>query len=424
MSRLPSSREVNHAAILGVLRDTGMATRTELERTTGLGRKIISERVQELIDLGFASEGGWAQSTGGRMPREISFGADLGLIGVAEMNVHHLTVGLTDLSGRLLLTRQVSNDIAAGPTAACSEIERGVRSLLEEIGKTTDDLWGVGVGVTAPVDAGRGRIAPGHLFDLTTMAGWDGYPVRDHLVARLGRPVWVNNEVNLMALGELRAGRGRGYDDIVFAKLGPGIGGGLVMGGALQQGVAAAGELGHLSVPQDQPRLCWCGARGCLFTFVEEKVLLAEARGLAIDPDRPPTIDPGGGDPRDLRALVQAAAEGSAPAAEILARAGRRIGAALASVVTLLNPQLLLLGGTLVAEGNTALDAIRAEISGRAMRHATEQLIIEISPLSDRAGLVGAAFMVADALFTARALSIWLDHGSPRDHAAQLHAGH
>jgi hypothetical protein len=112
------------------------------------------------------------------------------------------------------------------------------------------------------------------------MAGWDGYPVRDRLQQLLGRPVWVDNEVNLMALGEVRSGRARGCSDVVYVKLGPSVGGGLVLGGRLQHGKAAAGEIGHLVVPHDEPRPCWCGGRGCLDTFVNDTVLLAEARGV------------------------------------------------------------------------------------------------------------------------------------------------
>jgi predicted NBD/HSP70 family sugar kinase len=414
VNRPPTPLALNHAAVLEVLRTQGPTTRPELERTTGLGRKIISERVQELIDLGLASEGAFAQSTGGRMPREVGFNAGRGLIGVSELNAHHMTVGLTDLAGRALVLREIPGDVAAGPAAACAAIEAAVLLLLAEVGRTTDDLWGVGVGVTAPVDPADGRIFPGHLFDLTTMAGWDGYPVRDDLVARLRRPVWVDNEVNLMALGELRAGMGRGYQHLVFVKLGPSVGGGLVMGGVLQRGVAAAGEIGHLAVPHDEPRLCWCGGRGCLFTFVEESVLLAEAGGVVVELDSPPALGIGGGD--KLGSLVRSAAAGGL-AEEILTRAGARIGATLVNVITLLNPQLLVVGGSLVTGGDVVVDAIRREINEKAIPLASEQLTVEVSPLSDQAGLIGAAFMVADALFTPEALATWLADRTPKNYA-------
>ncbi|GAA1854630.1 ROK family protein [Microlunatus capsulatus] len=419
MSPLPTSREVSHAALLQVLRQVGPTTRAELERTTGLGRKIVSERVQELMALGLVSEGELARSTGGRMPRTVGLQADRGLLGVAQMNLHQTTVALTELDGTVLVREQLALGAAAGPEAVCDGIATTLRGLLESSGQTSERLWAVGVGVLAPVDRDLGHVAPGHLFEGTALAGWDGYPVRQRLADALERPVWVDNEVNLMALGELRSGQARGVDDVVLVKLGPSIGGGLVLGGRLQHGAAAAGEIGHLAVPGEEPRPCWCGGRGCLSTFASTAALLDEARAEGV-PLPAPAQDPQPADDEDaVRALVAAAADGHPGAVRVLTRAGERTGAVLAGVVTLLNPALVLLSGTLVAEGDVVVDADRAAVDARAMRVATESLSLTVSPLSDTAGLVGAAAMAADGLFGPRALAVWLDDGAPhRDRAA------
>lgn len=379
------------------LRREGPTTRPELERLTGLGRKIISERVQELLDRGLVTEGELARSTGGRMPRRIGFRPEVGLVGVVEMNVHHATLGLTDLGGQVLALRQIDADVTTGPAAAVELVADGMSALLAEVGHALADLWGIGVGVLAPVDRRRGSVLPGRLFARSAMAGWDGYPVRDRLHELLGRPVWVDNEANLMALGEVRSGRARGCSDVVFVKLGPSVGGGLVLGGRLQHGKAAAGEIGHLVVPHDEPRPCWCGGRGCLATFVNDAALLAEAGGVHAS----------------VGDLSRAATAGDPDAVAVLRRAGSRVGAVLADVVTLLDPSLLLVGGTLVDDGENVLGAVRAAIADEGISVASEGLRVEHSHLSDRAGLVGAAAMVVDELFSPAVLGVWLDRGTP-----------
>ncbi|GAA3697698.1 ROK family protein [Microlunatus aurantiacus] len=397
VSRSGSARAAGHAAVIEALRREGPTTRTELERMTGLGRKIISERVQELLDKSLVTEGELARSTGGRMPRRIGFRPEVGLVGVVEMNVHHVTLGLTDLGGQVLVLRQIDAEVSAGPAAAVELVADGMIAVLEEVGHALDELWGIGVGVLAPVDRRRGSILPGRLFARSAMAGWDGYPVRDRLHELLGRSVWVDNEVNLMALGEVRSGRARGFSDVVFAKLGPSVGGGLVVGGRLQHGKAAAGEIGHLVVPHDEPRPCWCGGRGCLDTFVNDTVLLAEAGGVH----------------GSVAELSRSATAGDPGAVAVLRRAGSRVGAVLADVVTLLDPSLLLVGGTLVDDDEIVLSAIKAAIADEGISVAAEGLLVEHSHLSDRAGLVGAAAMVVDELFSPAVLGVWLDDGRP-----------
>ncbi len=406
MTRSPSAWEANHAAVLDALRLGEPTTRPDLERLTGLGRKIISERVQELLDVGLAYEGELARSTGGRMPRRIHFDARKGLIATAQMNVHRSMVGLTDLAGRVLAVRDLDIAVADGPEVAFARIAEAVLDLVHDRGLDTTDLWGVGVGVLAPVDPQRGRILTGTLFAGTAMAGWDGYPVREQLVEALRRPVWVDNEVNLMALGELRAGRARGYRDVVFAKLGPSIGGGLVLGGRLQRGAAAAGELGHLVVPFDDPVACWCGALGCLDAFATDAALLRDAADLGLVVG-------------SWTDLCTAARSGDQRAAEVLERLGRRIALVLGNVINLLDPSLVLLGGSFV-DDDTVLAAVTSRLAERGLPLTSTSLEVARSPLSDQAGLVGASCLVADALFDPTALAVWLEDGHPTGRLSDL----
>ncbi|MGJ6978959.1 ROK family protein [Aestuariimicrobium soli] len=380
----PISQE---AALLERLRLVGPASRPTLEQDTGLGRKVVHERVALLADLGLVAEGTLGQSTGGRMPRLLEFAGGPGVVAMAEMNVDSVTVGVADLRGEILTQLEHPLSLGEGPDRTVAALADALRDVAATVDRP---LWGVGVGVLAPVDVEAGTVFGGHLFDGTVMEGWDGLAVRRRLADELGVAVWVDNEVNLMMLGELRAGLARGRQNALFVKTGPSIGAGIALRGSLQRGGSAAGEVGHLRVPDEDDLPCWCGNTCCLAAFLAPEQLAREQAA---------------GDDWDT----------------VLRRAGVRLGRVVASVVTLLDPTLVVLGGTLVEAGSPVVDLVRGEVERRAFVTAQRDLEVTVSPLSDRAGLVGAAFLAADALFSPDALAAWLPLGTPAALGVGLH---
>src|SRR3954468_10588047 len=247
------------ALVLAAVRTGGIRTRPDLVRELGLGRNVISQRVGQLLEVGLLDEGRLAPSTGGRPSRELRFRSEAGCLLVAELGATDLQVGLSDLSGELLDQRVERCDVAAGPEPTLGRLEQLFDELLA--GRPAGvPLWGVGLGGPGPVEFSQGRpIAP------PIMPGWDAYPVRDRLSARYQVPAWVDNDVNVMALGELRAGIGRGEQELLYVKVGTGIGAGLISRGRLHRGAqGAAGDIGHVSVLDDDSVLCRCGNTGCL----------------------------------------------------------------------------------------------------------------------------------------------------------------
>lgn len=408
--RVPGSDHVDAlVAALDLIRAGAAQTRPELVRQTGLGRTVVTQRVQHLLDVGVVEEAGLGPSTGGRQPRALRLRADAGHVLVADVGATSLNVGVTDLTGRILEHDEEPADVADGPDAVLSRIETLFDAILAAR-VTAAPVVGVGVGLPGPVEFATGRpIAP------PIMPGWDEYPVRPRLAARYGAPVWVDNDVNLMALGELRAGPARGEHDLVFVKIGTGIGAGLVSGGALHRGAqGCAGDVGHVAVTDAPEVVCRCGNVGCLEALAGGAAIARHGHAAAIA-GRSPFLAAilEAGEPVDARAVAQAAEHGDAVALELLVEAGHIVGRTLASIVNLFNPSIVVIGGGVASSGDALLAAIRQAIYSRSLPLATRHLRVVRSELGDSAALLGAAHMVVDELFSRERLGSWIDGGVP-----------
>ena len=397
--------------VLDLVRYGGARTRPELARRSGLGRTVVSQRLGQLEAAGLVTEGDLGVSTGGRAPRELRFQADAGVLLVASLGATGFDAGVADLSGRLIDHRGQNWDIAAGPEASLSRVEGLFDELLAD---QETPVWGIGLGVPGPVEFASGRpVAP------PIMPGWDGYPVRDRLAARYDAPAFVDNEVNAMALGEYRAGRGVGFPDLVLIKIGTGIGAGLISGGRLHRGAqGSAGDIGHVgltgSVPDAEHVLCRCGNVGCLEALFG---------GAALARDATAAVREGRGEHLVERLtqageitsndVVLAAESGDPVAVELLTRAGRLVGDTVAAMVNFFNPSTILLGGRVGASGNLLLASVRQSVYRRSLPLATRDLQIVRTSLGEQSGPTGASFMVVDELFGRDLLAQWIPHGSP-----------
>ena len=409
--------------VLDLVRYCGAATRPELSRESGLGRTVVAQRVDQLLTSGLLSEGTHAPSTGGRPARSLRFRAEAGSILAIELGATSLAVGIADLAGKLMTSCEEPCDVSAGPDAVLGRAEELLDDMLA---KRPEDppVWGVGIGLPGPVEYAYGRpIAP------PIMPGWDGYSVRDRLARHYDVPVWVDNDVNLMALGELRLGLARGEQDVVFIKIGTGIGAGLISGGRLHRGAqGAAGDVGHIAVVSDPAVICRCGNVGCLEALAGGAALgrLATEAALA---DRSPFLARrlAESEPGTLRAsdLGDAALHGDAFAVEVFGQTGRHIGRMLATLVNFYNPSLVVIGGGVASVGDLLLASIRETVYRRSLPLATRDLRIARSALSGLSGLHGAAFVAIDELLSRQRLPLWIGEGSPAHlpQVAEAHVG-
>ena len=396
--------------VLQLVRSGQARTRPELTRISGMGRGAVTQRVGELLDSGLLVESELGRSTGGRPPRELAVRAEAGLVLVAPLGATHLAAGVTDLTGRVLDFVEEPGDIAAGPEATLARLEELFDQLLAGDAVPDAPVYGIGVGLPGPVE-----FASGTPVNPPIMPGWDGYPVRTRLSDRHDVPVWVDNDVNLLALGELRVGAARNQQDVIYVKIGTGIGAGLISSGRLHRGTqGAAGDIGHATVDAAGGVVCRCGNVGCLEAL---------AGGAALSRDGTTAAEEGRseflarilatGRPLAAADVAAAAQHGDPVAVELLTRSGQLVGETLATLVSFFNPSLILLGGRVALAGDMILASVREAVYRRSLPLATRDLRIDRSTLTPDPALSGAAHMVLDELFSRQRLGRWLPAGSP-----------
>jgi glucokinase-like ROK family protein len=397
-------------AILDDIRSAGSRSRSELVARTGLTRGIVAQRIGELVDLGLVVEGEFGPSTGGRPPRRVTFRADAGHLLVADLGATSIDVAITDLDGRILGHRDEPADVSAGPERCLSRIEE----LFEQLTNATRDLrgslWGIGIGVPGPVEFRSGRpVSP------PIMPGWDGYAVRERFADRYGAPVWVDNDVNILALGEWRSGIAVGHDNVVVVKIGTGIGAGIISNGRIHRGEqGAAGDVGHIQVVDAASIVCRCGNVGCLEALAGGAALGRDGEAAAVS-----------GRSERLRVALEqhghvtaedvarAASFGDPVAVSLLLSAGHRVGLMLASIVNFFNPSLVVVGGGVAQSGDQLLAAIRETVYRRSLPLATRELVVQRSSLGALAGVVGASAMVVDQIFSRDSMARWSQAEGP-----------
>lgn len=396
------------ALVLDDIRQSGSLSRPDLVARTGLSRGAVAQRITELLDAGLVVEAKTGPSTGGRPPRRISFRADAGHLLVADLGATSIDVAVTDLDGRILGHRDEPADVSAGPERCLARIEELFDELAPAIRDLPPRLLGIGIGVPGPVEFRSGRpVSP------PIMPGWDDYPVRERLAERHGAPVWVDNDVNILALGEWRSGIAVGHDNVVVVKIGTGIGAGIISNGRIHRGTqGAAGDVGHIQVVDSASVVCRCGKVGCLEALAGGAALARDGEAVArsgrSDRLRVALDQHGRVTAEDV---ARAASFGDPVAVGLLQSAGHRVGLVLASVVNFFNPSLVVVGGGVAQSGDQLLAAIRETVYRRSLPLATRDLVVQRSSLGALAGVVGASAMVLEQLFSRDSLARWVSHG-------------
>jgi glucokinase-like ROK family protein len=397
-------------AVLDEIRLGHSRSRAELVARTGLSRGVVAQRVSDLIERGLVVEGDTGPSTGGRPPRQLAFQSHAGHLLVADLGATSIDVAVTTLDGRILGHLDEPADIAAGPDAVLDRVDELLERLRAATRGLPGHLWAIGIGLPGPVEFRTGRsISP------PIMPGWDGYPVRERFAARYGAPVWVDNDVNVLAMGEWSSGIAVGHDNVVVVKVGTGVGAGIISDGRLHRGAqGAAGDVGHIQVVGARPVVCRCGNSGCLEALAGGAALARdgeEAARAGRSPRLAAALDRNGAVTAEDVAI--AASFGDPVALELLQAAGRQIGAMLAGVVNFFNPSLIVIGGGVARSGDALLASIRETVYRRSLPLATRDLLIQRSSLGTLAGVIGAAAMVAGELFARDALARWVEAGVP-----------
>lgn len=385
-------RQINEAAVLGVINDLGPISRTEIAEVTSLSPATITGITGKLIRQGLAREREIGASTGGRPPVLVEIDRDAGCVIGVKLTEHHLIAALTDLGAETLAERALPLDADRNPHAVAAALA----GVVSELRATLPDrrFFGLGVGLAGAIDRRTGvcRFSP--------FLPWRDVPLRALLEPMVDCPVVVDNDVNALTLAERWFGGGAGYADFVVVTIGRGVGLGMVLDGRLYRGGhGGGGEFGHVTVEPGGPP-CDCGKRGCLEALVAEPALLRRLRQVC---DAELSL-------ADGSALARS---GHAGARTVFANAGATLGWALSSVVNLLNPTRMIVGGEGVLFLDLLLDPMRDALATNCFDGLFTDLDLIVEPWGDDVWARGAAGLVLDELFHAR-----LDLGDVETRAA------
>lgn len=366
----------------------------------GFSRSRANTLIAGLIEQGLLAEAGPRASTGGRRPEQLQLPAELGVLLAVDIGATSLDVAVMQPDLTVLARHAEAIDVREGPGVVLARVRQRLRELLQALGIPARRVLGIGMGVPGPVN-----FEAGQLVNPPLMPGWDSFSIRDYLREDYAAPVFVDNDVNLMALGELWRLQ-RGLFNFLVIKVGTGIGCGIVCHGEVYRGAAgSAGDVGHICVDQQGPR-CHCGNVGCVEAMAAGPAIVRMAQAAAERGESPAlaavlrtqgrieAIDVG-----------HASRAGDVAANAIIQRAGSLIGQMLASVVNFFNPSHVFIGGGITQIGPLFLAAVRQSVYQRSLALSTRHLEIQYTPLGTDAGVTGAGVLAMHETLRARGVA-------------------
>ncbi|GGU21395.1 ROK family transcriptional regulator [Nocardioides albus] len=371
--------------ILELVREDRATTRGEIAELTGLSRVTVAHRVDALLAAGLVEGVGSGSATGGRRPTRLAFNADAGRVAVAAIDTAHAEVAITDLWGVIQRRTLIDVDVAAGPVATLDRVAAALADVIDD--ENRGRPLGIGLSLPSPIDPATGRPS-----EPPILPGWDDFDIGAHLTGRRwgDAPVIVRNDADAMGYGEYLAVPDHPRS-LFLLKASTGIGSGIIIEGHIYQGNdGAAGDIGHVRVPEAEGALCQCGATGCLAAIASGRAVARQLRELGRDA-------PSG------RAVKQLLDQGDPDAVQVTRQAGRVIGRVLATVVTLVNPSVLVFGGDLASA--SLLSGVQESLYPAVLPRATRRLEIRLAELGDDSSLRGMAGQVVQQELSAEAVN-------------------
>ena len=412
--RAVESERRSLAAILTLVRSGQATTRLDIEREAHLGRAVVADRLATLEGFGLIDHRGVGRSDGGRAPRLVRFRPEAGRLLVANIDRDTLGVGLASLDGQLVLEHYEDLEAGMSADALVQRVEALFAWSIDQ--DRADDVWGISLGLPGPVTSqgGSGIVLP----DLRAMPDWHDARLLERLVERFAAPLWARSAVQVATMGEIGALTPEQSRDLLFVDLGTEISAGFLSEGRLHRGSQViAGSIGHVYTGDANAKVCGCGNVGCLQAVAGCEAIAREAMRAATEGQSRVLAE-------TLRktGVVTVADIGTATrfgdpfSADLLSRSGRLIGTVLATLVNVLNPSIIVVGGELAQTGDICMAAIREAIYRHSQPLLTRDLAVTRSRMGRSSGLLGAAEVALEALFAPDLLEGWITSGSPLAH--------
>jgi len=374
-------RDLNVSLLIELVRRAGTISRADLARQSSLSAPTVSTIVENLLGRGILNEVSMAPSSGGRPPVLLSIDPKAGYVIGIKLRAEGVTTVVCDLDAQVVAASEASESLVGNPEAAILAIERETRRVMRKAAVPPSKVLGVGIGLPGIIETDRGVCNYSHLL------WWRDVDIAGPLRKKLGMPVWVDNDVNTLAVAEKWSGDASDARDFVTLSVGRGIGLGIMIDRSLYRGAnGAAGEFGHIVIEPGGPK-CECGKSGCLEAIVGEKAL-RQTIGERLGRDVTRAV------------LIELLQGGDTVTLEVVESAGRRLGTAVANMMTLLNPELLIICGEGTELGPTFLDPIIAAVREQTFGDLGRKAEVKVQRWGDEVWAVGAATLVLRESFS------------------------
>ncbi|VEG29271.1 ROK family protein [Actinomyces howellii] len=384
-------------------------SRSDLAETLSMGRNAVDRRLRTAVEMNLLEPAGRGASTGGRAPEMWRFNPGAATMLALVISYRQSTAALMTLGGEVLERRTWEEGLLQPP----SRVLTRAAALLSELRTARPDLpgpWALGVSLPVPVDFRDGSLVL-PVTGAGTPSQWTSYPLRTRLARHLSMSVWVDDEVNALALAA--ASRVGAPSDILYVRISLGLGMGIVSNGQVHRGAgAASGEIAHIQLAGTGGERCRCGRQGCLETVISGAAIEREARAAhalrgspylrEVMSERDTIVDSD---------VFRGVAEGDRVCVRIVSEAADRLSGILAVLITTYNPGEVVLGGTVALCGPQFAHTVGQSIRRRVLPVTAERLRVRIGDPDD--ALVGANRLAAERVLSPHVLQVWLPHGSP-----------
>ena len=372
--------------LLSLIAKHTAVSRADLETLANSSRTTRVQRLGALFAADLIRETEEKQATGGRPSKLLRVNEAFALVIAVDIGESLTRVAVTDLAPQILAEEVFPTDIEISPTLVLAEVSACAQRMLEKLGRTVEHVLGIGLCLPSRIDYRNARV-----FGPCVMYGWEDFDIRGWFAGHFPMPVFADNDVNLMALAEYKH-YWPNEEDFFFIKAGTGIGGGIIIHGEVYRGgKGTAADIGHIQLDLPNPPLCRCGKLGCLEAYSGGWAIARDLRAKGIEANNS----------RDVINLVK---RNVPEAIQLLRIAGKGFGEVAANVVAVLNPNMIVLGGTLAEADEHLMVGIREMINQRCLPLATKTLQIVKAKTGDRAGILGAAQLVIDEQLIAAGL--------------------
>lgn len=390
-------RRMNNKTVIDLLRKEAPLSRANLAALTGLNRSTVSSIIDELINEGWVKETTYQSDKVGRPGLLLEINPGGGFAVGIEIGVDFILAICVDFSAKIIWHERIETDPGEGRTAILEKAFQLTTAAMEA-GKTNDSRplpLGIGIAIPGLVDVHEGVLknAPN--------LHWDDVPLRLIWTQQFNIPVYVENEANAAALGELHYGAARGINNLIYIAAGYGLGSGIIIDGNLLRGNKGyAAEVGHMTCDPDGA-LCNCGKRGCYETLIGPRAVIDRVKKIITEE---------GGDSTFLHtkdgqvifgydAVVDAARHDDQVALSALENVGKNLGVVVSNLVNVFNPKMVILGGALNYAKDYIQPVVKEVVKANALELCQQDLEITNSQLDPYSSVMGTISMILEKNF-------------------------